>query len=146
MQFLATLRRLVNYVMWWARMLKEFCLQLRRQLDKNGFSDVEIMPSDKGFFKATRLDPDHPWVHFVANSVEQTSGKAPHILPNLAGSLPNDTFTDILGLPTIWVPHSYGGCSQHAPNEHILAPISRDALRIMAGLFWDIAESGNDVR
>ncbi len=119
---------------------------LRRHLDKNGFSDVEITPSDKGFFKATRLDPDHPWVHFVANSIEQTSGKAPHILPNLAGSLPNDTFTDILGLPTIWVPHSYGGCSQHAPNEHILAPISRDALCIMAGLFWDIAESGNDVR
>ena len=118
---------------------------LRRHLDGHGFEYVGVTPSEKGFFKATRLDPDHPWVHFVANSIEQTSGKAPHILPNLAGSLPNDTFTDILGLPTIWVPHSYGGCSQHAPDEHILAPISRDALRIMTGLFWDIAEGGNEV-
>ena len=124
---------------------KEILPALRQHLDKNSFSDVDITPSDKGFFRATRLDPDHPWVHFVANSIEQTSGKSPHILPNLAGSLPNDTFTDILELPTIWVPHSYGGCSQHAPNEHILAPISRDALRIMAGLFWDIAEGGNNI-
>ena len=28
----------------------------------------------------------------------------------------------ILGLPTVWIPHSYASCSQHAPNEHMLAP------------------------
>ena len=27
---------------------------------------------------------------------------------------------EVLGMPTIWVPHSYPGCSQHAPDEHIL--------------------------
>jgi len=54
--------------------------------------------------------------------------------------LPNDSFVDILGVPTIWVPHSYRGCSQHAPNEHVLKPVCRDALRVMAGLFWDIGE------
>lgn len=118
---------------------------LRRHLDTKGFYEVEIIPAEKGFFKATRLDPNHPWVHFVAGSIESTSGKAPHVLPNLAGSLPNDTFSEILGLPTIWVPHSYGGCSQHAPNEHILASGCRDALRIMTGLFWDIAENGHTV-
>jgi hypothetical protein len=101
---------------------------------------VEIVPADRVFFQATRLDPDHPWVDFVRDSLMETSGKNPHVLPNLAGSLPNDSFTDILGLPTIWVPHSYGGCSQHAPNEHILKSVSRDALRLMAGLFWDISE------
>lgn len=113
---------------------------LRRHLDKHGFEKVQIIQDERVFFRATRLDPNHPWVKFTAASIEKTSGKAPHILPNLAGSLPNDTFTDILGLPTVWVPHSYGGCSQHAPNEHILKSISRDGLRNMAGLFWDIAE------
>ncbi len=116
---------------------------LRRHLDAHGFSMVEIIPADSGFFKATRLDPDHPWVKFVARSVTQTSGKSPHVLPNLAGSLPNDTFSEILDLPTIWVPHSYAGCSQHAPNEHILLAISRDGLRNMAGIFWDVAEHGS---
>ncbi|MFK7868331.1 MAG: M20 family metallopeptidase [Roseobacter sp.] len=113
---------------------------LRRHLDARGFETVQIVPQDRGFFRATRLAPDHPWVRFVAHSIEQTAGKAPHILPNLAGSLPNDMFTEILGLPTVWVPHSYRGCSQHAPNEHVLKPVCRDALRLMAGLFWDIGE------
>ncbi|WP_375690062.1 M20 family metallopeptidase [Pseudooceanicola sp. LIPI14-2-Ac024] len=116
---------------------------LRRHLDAEGFERVRIVPHDRGFFPATRLDPDHPWVDFVAGSIRATKGDGPlHILPNLAGSLPNDSFTDILGLPTIWVPHSYRGCSQHAPNEHVLKPVCRDALRIMAGVFWDIGETG----
>ena len=113
---------------------------LRRHLDANGFRKVDIVLHDRGFFRATRLDPGHPWVRFAAASLERTAGRPPHILPNLAGSLPNDSFSDILGLPTIWVPHSYRGCSQHAPDEHVLKPVCRDALRAMAGLFWDIGE------
>lgn len=113
---------------------------LRQHLDDGGFSNVEIVPADRGFFAATRLDPDHSWVQFAVQSIEKTSGKTPHVLPNLAGSLPNDSFSETLGLPTVWVPHSYAGCSQHAPDEHILKSISRDALRNMAGLFWDVSD------
>ncbi len=111
---------------------------LRAHLDRHGFAKVEIRAHDRGFFAATRLDPDHEWVRFVRDSIVATTDKVPHVLPNLAGSLPNDCFADILGLPTIWVPHSYRGCSQHAPNEHVLKSVSRDALRIMAGVFWDV--------
>jgi acetylornithine deacetylase/succinyl-diaminopimelate desuccinylase-like protein len=111
---------------------------LRRHLDAHGFDAVQIVPHDRGFFRATRLDPDHPWVRFAAASLQETAGQAPHVLPNLAGSLPNDAFAEILGLPTVWIPHSYRGCSQHAPDEHVLKPVCRDALRLMAGLFWDV--------
>lgn len=111
---------------------------LRRHLDTEGFGAVEIRQHDRGFFAATRLSPDHPWVRFVEGSLTETARRAPHILPNLAGSLPNDSFVDILGLPTIWVPHSYRGCSQHAPDEHALKSVCRDAMRLMAGLFWDV--------
>jgi len=113
---------------------------LRRHLDALGYEAIKIVPHDRGFFAATRLDPKHPWVQFVTSSIEQTCGQPPHVLPNLAGSLPNDCFADILGLPTVWVPHSYRGCSQHAPNEHVLKSLSRDALRVMAGVFWDIGD------
>lgn len=112
---------------------------LRRHLDVHGFERVQIQLHDRGFFAATRLDPSHPWAQFVGDSIRKTAG-ALHILPNLAGSLPNDSFTDILEVPTIWIPHSYRGCSQHAPNEHVLKPVCRDALRIMAGVFWDVGE------
>ncbi|PTX56390.1 acetylornithine deacetylase/succinyl-diaminopimelate desuccinylase-like protein [Litoreibacter ponti] len=119
---------------------KDILPALRRHLDAHGFENVKIIPHDRGFFNATRLSPYHPWVQFVSRSLETTCGRTPHILPNLAGSLPNEVFSDILGLPTVWVPHSYRGCSQHAPNEHVLKPVCRDALGLMAGLFWDIGE------
>jgi len=83
---------------------------------------------------------DSPWVNWAANSIQQTTGKAPAILPNIGGSLPNGVFAEGLGLPTIWIPHSYPGCSQHAPDEHILLPVTEEALAIMAGLFWDLGE------
>ncbi len=116
---------------------------LRRHLDRNGFGMVQLAPARDGFFAATRLAPDHPWVKWTAASIERTVGVAPAILPNLGGSLPNDVFADVLGLPTVWIPHSYAACSQHAPNEHLLAPVAREALAIMAGLFWDLGEAGS---
>ena len=111
---------------------------LRRHLDRHGFNMVTIEKARDEIFHATRLDPDDPWVRFAAHSLETTSGKKPAILPNLGGSLPNDIFADILKMRTIWVPHSYPGCSQHAPNEHGPAALFREALGIMAGLYWDI--------
>ena len=107
-------------------------------LAAHGFGDIEI--SEPVVMAATRLDPANPWVGFAMASIEQTTGRAPVLLPNLGGSLPNDVFADILGLPTVWVPHSYGACNQHAPDEHLLAPVAREALQLMAGLWWDIGE------
>ena len=114
---------------------------LRAHLDKAGFPMVKVTAARDGFFAATRLDPRHPWVVWVKRSLEKTSNKRTAILPNLGGSLPNDIFSDLLGLPTVWIPHSYASCSQHAPNEHMLAPVARDALRLMAGLMWDLGEA-----
>src|SRR5262249_31927186 len=98
---------------------------LRRHLDRHGFFQVEVRRGERGIFRASRLDPDDPWVGFAARSIERTTGRAPAILPNFGGSLPNVSFADVLGLRTIWIPHSYAGCSQHAPDEHLLAPIAR---------------------
>jgi len=111
---------------------------LRRHLDRHGFPMVRLARSRDDMFAASRLDPDDPWVAFAAQSLEQTSGRAPAILPNLGGSLPNDIFSEVLGLRTLWVPHSYPGCSQHAPDEHVPAGIFREGLGLMAGLYWDI--------
>lgn len=113
---------------------------LRRHLESHGHDKVEVEKSRSGFLRATRLDPDDPWVGWATKSVTRTTGAAPAILPNLGGSLPNDVFAEVLGLPTIWVPHSYAGCSQHAPDEHMLGPVAREGLEIMAGLFWDLGD------
>jgi acetylornithine deacetylase/succinyl-diaminopimelate desuccinylase-like protein len=113
---------------------------LRRHLERAGFQTVKVELAREAYYRATRLDPESPWVQWTAASIERTLGRKPAILPNLGGSLPNEVFADTLGLPTVWIPHSYASCSQHAPNEHLLAPIAREALAIMAGVYWDLGE------
>ena len=115
---------------------------VRAHLDAHDLRRVMVKPARMEMFAATRVDPTDPWVGWALASIAKTSGKKPALLPNLGGSLPNDVFADILGLPTIWVPHSYPACSQHAPDEHLLAPVAREALQIMAGLFYDLGEDG----
>jgi len=117
-----------------------FVPAIRAHLDAHGFAAVGVAASRAETMRATRLDPEHPWVRRVADSVARTTGRAPAILPNLGGSLPNDCFADVLGMPTVWIPHSYPACSQHAPNEHLLGSVAREGLAIMTGLFCDLAE------
>ncbi|KXF75805.1 hypothetical protein ATN84_17745 [Paramesorhizobium deserti] len=133
----------------WARLQLRFVVgvdphavlpAVRRHLDRQGLSMVQIAPSREEIFHATRLDPEDPWVKWAIASIARTTGKKPALLPNLGGSLPNDTFSDILDMRTIWVPHSYPGCSQHAPDEHLPVDIAREGLAIMAGLYWDLGE------
>ncbi len=114
---------------------------VRAHLAQHGFGDIEV--SEPVTMAATRLDPDNDWVRLALAAVERATGRQPALLPNLGGSLPNDVFADILGLPTVWVPHSYPACSQHAPNEHVLAPLMREGLAMMATLFWDIGEAAS---
>jgi acetylornithine deacetylase/succinyl-diaminopimelate desuccinylase-like protein len=113
---------------------------LQRHLKRHGFDMVEVTKARDAVFNATRLDPDDPWVEWALASLQKSTGKKPALLPNLGGGLPNDIFADIVGMRTIWVPHSYPGCSQHAPNEHVPVAIPREALGLMAGLYWDLGE------
>ena len=118
---------------------ESFLPAIRNHLKLHGYGMVEVKPA-RGAMMATRTELDEPWVGRVVKSFERTTGYRPAILPSLGGSIPNDVFTDILGMPTVWVPHSYAGCQQHAPDEHALAPILKEGLSLMTGLFWDIGE------
>jgi acetylornithine deacetylase/succinyl-diaminopimelate desuccinylase-like protein len=109
---------------------------LLAHLSAQRYADITV--SEPVVMAATRLDPDNPWVRLALASLAQSTGVAPALLPNLGGSLPNDVFADILGLPTVWVPHSYPACSQHAPNEHVLAGLMRQGLGMTAALLWDV--------
>lgn len=119
---------------------------VRAALDAAGFGEVELFAARGEAAPATRLDPDSPWVRWAVASIGRTMGAPPAVLPNIGGSLPNHCFADILGLPTLWVPHSYAACGQHAPDEHMLSPIAREAMGMMAGLFWDLGEAGIPAR
>ncbi|QRP49771.1 M20 family metallopeptidase [Amycolatopsis sp. FDAARGOS 1241] len=111
---------------------------VRNHLVEHGFDLIEVAVTESR--PPTRTDPDHPWVRWAVESVGRTTGAAPVLLPNLGGTIPNDAFAEVLGVPTIWLPHSYPACAQHAPDEHVLAPLTREAVAIMTGLYWDLGE------
>ncbi|MFJ2711655.1 M20 family metallopeptidase [Pseudomonas sp. NPDC087346] len=109
---------------------------VREHLDNHGFEHVQIKVSRSS--PATRLDPDHHWAKWASCVISMATSKKIAVIPNLAGTLPNDIFANVLELPTLWIPHSYPGCSQHAPNEHALSSIIEEGLEIMTHVFWEL--------
>lgn len=121
-----------------------FASHIRQHLDQHGFHDVAVV-APVNCFKATRIDPEDPWVGWSLASIRRSTGKEAAVLPNFGGGLPNACFLDTFDVPTLWLPHSYPACSQHAPDEHLLADVACEALQIMTGLYWDLAEQGREV-
>ena len=118
---------------------------LRRHLDRHGFDHVAVLPpppANAAGFGASRTEPDHPWAQWVRGSLTRSSNIPVAVIPQTGGSICNDLFTDLMGMPAIWIPHSYAACSQHAPDEHILMSVSRSAIELMAGLYFDLGEAG----
>ena len=116
-----------------------FEASLRRHLDEQGFTDIVIEGAGVRM-AASRTPPDHPWVRWAQASMERSLGKAVQIIPNSSGGLPGDVFIDHLGTPLVWVPHSYNGCKQHGPDEHLLIAPAREGILAFAGLWWDLGE------
>jgi acetylornithine deacetylase/succinyl-diaminopimelate desuccinylase-like protein len=118
-----------------------FATALRRHLDAAGFPEVQVERAGVRM-PASRTDPDHPWVRWAAESMARSLGRNVQVIPNASGGLPGDVFADHLGVPLIWVPHSYNGCRQHGPDEHLLVGPAREGMAAMAGLWWDLGEAG----
>lgn len=140
----------VNAVAPWARAVcqlrytvdadpEAFLPGLRARLDDAGFPEVAI-ENVGGGMPASRTPPDGPWVERIKASMERTLSRRVQVIPNAAGGLPGDVFVDALGVPLVWIPHSYNGCKQHGPNEHLLKGPAREGLAAFAGIWWDLGE------
>jgi acetylornithine deacetylase/succinyl-diaminopimelate desuccinylase-like protein len=116
---------------------------IERHLGRLGLNAIRVADppsSNDGRFAARRTEPDDPWAQWVAASLERTAGAPPLIVPQTGGSICNEVFTDVLGIPVIWIPHSHPACRQHAPDEHMLVSVVESGLALMAGLYWDLGE------
>ncbi|WP_207540028.1 M20/M25/M40 family metallo-hydrolase [Sabulicella rubraurantiaca] len=117
----------------------QFAGALRRHLDAHGLQNVAI--ENAGLrMAASRTAPDHPWVRWAQESMERSLGTRVQVIPNSSGGLPGDVFVDNLGVPLVWVPHSYNGCKQHGPDEHLLPGPAREGLIAFAGMWWDMGD------
>ncbi|MBU8538356.1 M20/M25/M40 family metallo-hydrolase [Falsiroseomonas tokyonensis] len=122
-----------------------FAPALRAHLNAHHLQDVRI---ENAFIRmpASRTAPDHPWVGWAQASVARTLNKSVQIIPSSSGGLPGDVFVDHLGVPLVWIPHSYNGCKQHGPDEHLLISAAREGIASFAGIWWDLGEAGTPPR
>ncbi|RPE40327.1 peptidase-like protein [Streptomyces sp. Ag109_O5-1] len=75
-------------------------------LARAGFSMVDVTVT--GRFAAGRTPLDDPWVGWARAALEQVAERPVAVLPNIGGSLPHAVFTDVLGLPALWLPFAVG--------------------------------------
>ncbi|MET8847707.1 M20 family metallopeptidase [Amycolatopsis sp. NPDC004625] len=106
---------------------------IRKHLAEHGFPMVSVRT--EAAFRASRTPVDNPWASWAKSTLDAVADRPVALLPSFGGGLPNHVFTDVLGLATLWLPHSYPGCRQHAPDEHLLAPVARDGLVLATALF-----------
>ncbi|MEY4858879.1 MAG: hypothetical protein RLZZ235_1046, partial [Pseudomonadota bacterium] len=114
---------------------------LQRHFNEQGFGDIVIENAGVRM-AASRTPPNHPWVRWAQDSMQKTLGKRVQVIPNSSGGLPGDVFVDHLGVPLVWVPHSYNGCKQHGPDEHFLIAPAREGILAFTGMWWDLGQGG----
>jgi acetylornithine deacetylase/succinyl-diaminopimelate desuccinylase-like protein len=97
---------------------EEVLANLRRHLDAQGFTDIEITPLGGG--RPARTDPDHPFIAMSNAAARDAYGKDPVVAPMIGGSGPNWPFTHVLKVPITMCGIGYPGGNFHAPNEHVV--------------------------
>jgi acetylornithine deacetylase/succinyl-diaminopimelate desuccinylase-like protein len=91
--------------------------KLRKHLDAQGFSDVQIQ--FLGGEPPARTDPDDPFVNIVVDTAKDVYGVAMQKVPMTGGSGPNYPFVHDLGLPVATAGLGYPDTRAHAPNENM---------------------------
>jgi acetylornithine deacetylase/succinyl-diaminopimelate desuccinylase-like protein len=67
---------------------------------------------------ASYTSPARPEFGWLLRLLEEHGGEEPIALPILGGTLPLHVFTDVLGIPCLWIPAANSNNQQHDVNEH----------------------------
>ena len=67
---------------------------------------------------ASYTSPARPEFGWLLRLLEEHGDEEPVALPILGGTLPLHVFTDVLGIPCLWIPAANSGNQQHDINEH----------------------------
>jgi acetylornithine deacetylase/succinyl-diaminopimelate desuccinylase-like protein len=96
---------------------EEILEKLRKHLDAEGFSDVQI--TYLGGEAPGRTDPDDPFVQLVVDTASTVYAHPMEIVPMVGGSGPNHVFLETLHLPIVCAGVGHPGAQAHAPNENV---------------------------
>src|SRR3990172_1232512 len=111
---------------------------LRRHLDAQGFSDVQI--EYLGGESPARTDPDDPFIDIVVKAAEPVYSVPMQIVPMIGGSGPNHAFVHYLNVPIATAGVGYPGTRAHAPNENVRLDLYLKGAKHITRIFNAFAE------
>lgn len=111
---------------------KEIVKLLRRHLDENGYTDIEIKESHG--LVPFNTDPNDPFVNVVLKSIEEVYEETPVILRNLAGSSPMEKMLSNTVIPAVQIGVANTQSKYHAPNENIFIDDYIQGIKVTAGV------------
>jgi acetylornithine deacetylase/succinyl-diaminopimelate desuccinylase-like protein len=111
---------------------------IRRQLDREGFEDVQIETLMS--CGPISLEPDHPLVELLATAGESVWGRRPVVIPSIAGGGPFAAFADALGCPTLVAPYAQADLHEHSADEHLSIEWFVNGIKTSAELYRLLAE------
>jgi len=111
---------------------------LKEHLQAHGFADIEIV--QHGELMPSRTPVDHPYVQLVSEAIRHATNQEPIIFPSMGGSGPDYLFTNVLGLPSVWLPLSPHDSNNHAPNENIIMEDFFEGIKIGATIIERMGE------
>jgi acetylornithine deacetylase/succinyl-diaminopimelate desuccinylase-like protein len=111
---------------------------LRKHLDEQGFSDIQI--TVLGGEHPARTDPDDPFIKLVIDTSEEVFEAPMELVPMIGGSGPNYPFVHDLGLSVATAGLGYPDTRAHAPNENIRLDLYVKHARHMARLLKEFAQ------
>lgn len=79
--------------------------------------DIEIVKL--GTMDPSRTSPEHLFIDIIKSSLEASFERASYIQPSMGGSLPDNVWTKVLGVPSVVVPYANSDEANHSPNENI---------------------------
>lgn len=111
---------------------------LKEHLQAHGLGDIEIV--QHGELMPSRTPVDHPYVQLVSEAIRHATNQEPIIFPSMGGSGPDYLFTNVLGLPSVWLPLSPHDSNNHAPNENIIMEDFFEGIKIGATIIDRMGE------
>ncbi|MGE5224814.1 MAG: M20/M25/M40 family metallo-hydrolase [Omnitrophica WOR_2 bacterium] len=112
---------------------------LRRYLDSQGFTDIQI--TYLGGEPPARTDPDDPFIALVLQTANQVYDHPMQIVPITGGSGPNYAFAHHLHVPIASAGVGYPGSRGHAPNENLRLDLYSKGARHIARILKAYGES-----
>ncbi len=91
--------------------------KLREHFRRVAYGDIAIRPL--GMEEPSKTPFDAPIVDIVAETAEEIYGRAPIILPTMAGSGPMHVVCGQFGTPAVGTGIGHAQANVHGPNEHI---------------------------